>query len=160
MNIFVLHTNPILAAQMQCDKHVVKMPLELGQLLCTAHHQLGNGNDDIYKPTHVNHPCSIWVRQSVSNYMWAYEHFVALANEYTYRYFKRHKTYTTLVDFLRTPPPDLSDDDGLTTFALAMPDEYKQDDDAVASYRAYYLGDKVELLQYTRRQKPTWIISA
>ena len=25
MNIFVLHNNPIVAAQMQCDKHVVKM---------------------------------------------------------------------------------------------------------------------------------------
>ncbi len=27
MNIFVLDTCPTIAAQMQCDKHVVKMPL-------------------------------------------------------------------------------------------------------------------------------------
>ena len=35
MNIFVLDTNPITAAQMQCDKHVVKMVLETAQILST-----------------------------------------------------------------------------------------------------------------------------
>lgn len=36
MNIFVLDKNPIIAAQYHCDKHVVKMIVEYGQLLCTA----------------------------------------------------------------------------------------------------------------------------
>ena len=37
MNIFVLDENPITAAQMHCDKHVVKMVLEYAQILSTAH---------------------------------------------------------------------------------------------------------------------------
>ena len=37
MNIFYLHKDPIVAAQMSCDKHVVKMILEAGQMLCAAH---------------------------------------------------------------------------------------------------------------------------
>jgi hypothetical protein len=37
MNIFYLDHDPALAAQYHCDKHVVKMILELGQLLSTAH---------------------------------------------------------------------------------------------------------------------------
>ena len=37
MNIFVLDTDPVEAAQLQCDKHVVKMVLESAQMLSTAH---------------------------------------------------------------------------------------------------------------------------
>ncbi len=33
MNIFILHENPLISAQMLCDKHIVKMPLETAQLL-------------------------------------------------------------------------------------------------------------------------------
>ena len=36
MNIFFLDENPKHAAQMQCDKHVVKMVLETAQMLSTA----------------------------------------------------------------------------------------------------------------------------
>ena len=37
MNIFVLDKDPVVAAQMQCDKHVVKMIVESAQMLSTAH---------------------------------------------------------------------------------------------------------------------------
>jgi len=37
MNIFYLDTDPRVAAEAHCDKHVVKMILEYGQLLSTAH---------------------------------------------------------------------------------------------------------------------------
>ena len=40
MNIFVLDRNPVVAAQMQCDKHIVKMIVESGQMLSTAHRML------------------------------------------------------------------------------------------------------------------------
>lgn len=40
MNIFVLDEQPEIAAQMMCDKHVVKMIVESCQLLSTAHHVL------------------------------------------------------------------------------------------------------------------------
>ena len=40
MNIFVLDMNPKTAAQLQCDKHVVKMIVESAQMLSTAHRML------------------------------------------------------------------------------------------------------------------------
>ena len=40
MNIFVLNENPVIAAQEQCDKHVVKMIVESAQMLSTAHRML------------------------------------------------------------------------------------------------------------------------
>ena len=40
MNIFILDEDPTIAAQMQCDKHVVKMIVESAQMLSTAHRML------------------------------------------------------------------------------------------------------------------------
>jgi len=40
MNIFALDTCPIISAQLQCDKHVVKMIVESAQMLSTAHRML------------------------------------------------------------------------------------------------------------------------
>ena len=37
MNLFILNDDPILAAQQQCDKHVVKMIIESAQMLSTTH---------------------------------------------------------------------------------------------------------------------------
>ena len=40
MNLFILDRNPIIAAQDQCDKHVVKMIVESAQMLSTVHRML------------------------------------------------------------------------------------------------------------------------
>ena len=40
MNIFYLDKDPIAAAVVQYNKHVVKMILESAQMLCTAHHHM------------------------------------------------------------------------------------------------------------------------
>jgi hypothetical protein len=54
MNIFFLDTDPEAAAVMQCDKHIVKMPLETAQMLCAVYHRYGEPAP--YKLTHANHP--------------------------------------------------------------------------------------------------------
>jgi hypothetical protein len=56
MNIFFLDKNPKLAAQMQCDKHVVKMILETAQMLSTAHRIL-DGHETKIKTTNSQ---AIW----------------------------------------------------------------------------------------------------
>jgi len=45
MNIFYLHSDPVKAAKVQYNKHVVKMILESAQMLCTAHHHYGAGDN-------------------------------------------------------------------------------------------------------------------
>lgn len=40
MNIFHLDRDPVVAARMMCDKHVVKMIVEYAQLMSTAHRVL------------------------------------------------------------------------------------------------------------------------
>lgn len=153
MNIFILDTDPTLAAKYHVDKHVVKMSLELGQLLSTAHFLSGTHSDRMYKPTHINHPSALWVRESKNNYIWTWLLMSELLNEYTFRYDKHHKTQQ-LVDLLSTPIS--CEKTELTPPKLAMPDEYKLDN-PVEAYRAYYNGDKRHLFKWKHRKQPEWI---
>ena len=175
MNIFVLDNNPITAAQYHNNKHVVKMILEAAQMLSTAHRildgeeytdksrsgrnikrwKLEENNDLIYKAVHVNHPCTIWTRESLENYQWHYDLFVALCDEYTYRYGKVHETDTKLRDVLKHPPKNIETTKGLTPFAQAMPD-YCKNPDGVTAYRNYYIHEKTELCVWKQRAIPEW----
>jgi hypothetical protein len=87
MNIFFLDEDPTLSAQYHVDKHVVKMILETAQLLCGVHHATSQITDQVpYKLSHKNHPCAIWARTSLSNYLYLCELGLELCKEYTYRY--------------------------------------------------------------------------
>ena len=49
-------------------------------------------------------------------------------------------------------------EEGLTPFALAMPDKYKQDD-AVLAYRNYYKNEKSKICaNYTNRDIPHFLL--
>ena len=39
-----------------------------------------------FRPVHLHHPCTIWIRQSTGNYMWAVELALAIAEEYEFRW--------------------------------------------------------------------------
>ena len=88
MNIFAINENPIVAAQEQCDKHVVKMIVESAQMLSTAHrildgaktkklsksgkrmvdywvHPNKNIENTLYKAVHPSHPSTLWTMESL-----------------------------------------------------------------------------------------------
>jgi hypothetical protein len=143
MNIFYLHKNPYKAAQYQYNKHVVKMILESAQMLCTAHHCYGSAKQQAnvpYKQAHLNHPSTVWARQSRETYMWLYYHMIGLGDEYTKRYNKQHLTITKCGEFLSTPPKYIKGNEWVQP-PQAMPDEYK-DNCSVKAYWNYYIGDK------------------
>jgi hypothetical protein len=174
MNIFHLDNDPIKAAQMMLDKHVVKMIVEYAQLMSTAHrvldgeHYYGktvNGrkiarwkhptlDNQLYKASHVNHPSNIWLRESDDNYFWLYRHFRSACKEYTHRYGKYHLTDTRLSDILLNIPKNIPKV-GLTKFAQAMPDYCKRED-PVDAYRFYYLNEKRSFAKWTNRDEPDW----
>lgn len=144
MNIFILSRDPILAAQYQCDKHVVKMCLETAQILSTI-------NGGPYKPTHPHHPCTVWARSSQANYEWLWMHGMALCEEYTHLYGKRHKSQD-VIEQLSIAPVSGGE---LTEHIQCMPDQYKCAD-VVEAYRAYYRGDKEGFAKWTKRKVPDW----
>lgn len=173
MNIFVLDQDAVQAARMMCDKHVIKMILESCQLLSTAHHVL-DGDEmivntgkrkyrthlctkkNICKATMINHPCTIWTRESRANYIWLWRHAYALCNEYTARYGKTHAMESMLLHELHDPPVNIPKGK-LTAFAQAMPDQYRNENPVVA-YRSYYINEKVRFAKWKNSQTPEWFI--
>ena len=142
MNIFYLDKCPHKAAELQYNKHVVKMILESAQMLCTAHHVHGNPDDVPYKQAHLNHPSTIWARENASNYEWLFHHFCALSKEYKKRYGKNHLSYTKCFHPLSLVPKGIDGTwHGITKMPQCMPDEYK-DECSIQAYWNYYIGEK------------------
>ena len=159
MNIFYLDRDPEIAAQMMCDKHVVKMILESAQMLSTAHRVL-DGDEyankmGLYKLAHKNHPSTIWVRTSSENYRWLFNHYDALMQEYTYRYDKTHAT-SRLRDALNKTPDNIpSTQYPNTDPPQCMPEECKGED-TVLAYQTYYIIEKSSFAKWKRREIPEW----
>jgi hypothetical protein len=182
MNMFYLHPDPTVAAQLQCDKHVVKMIVEAGQMLSTSHRMLdgylelrpsksgkrmvkyyrhpdADLENVLYRAVHHGHPCTVWTGESVENYNWHYQHFIALCDEYKYRYGKVHKSDTILRDVLKTPPkniPTIS----MTPVKLAMKSnpECMFPEDPVKSYKLYYKTKEAKFnMVWTGRPKPEFM---
>ena len=159
MNIFYFDECPVKSAQAQPDKMLVKMPLETAQMLCTAHRVL-DGDDyadrvGLYKEAYKNHPCTIWARSGVINYSWLYRHFIALGEEYKYRYGREHGSITKLKDALQPHPENIDPNPVMTPLAQAMPDEYK-DDNPIVAYRNYVIHEKHYAQWNKNRKQPTW----
>jgi len=178
MNIFFVSTNPIQAAQMLCNKHIAgKMIVESAQMLSTAHrvldgikmHEKNKNNKNttyyklnnpfldsiLYKATHINHPSTIWARSTSANYQWLYQHFVALCDEFTYRYNKLHLTDKKLRKILLQQPNNICKKE-LENIPLAMPNEYKQSD-SIKAYRTYYKSKQTKFkMIWTKRKCPNW----
>ena len=160
MNIFVLDKNPVIAARNLCDKHVVKMVLESTQMLSTvARKQRPNTAANLYKPTHANHPCTLWVGSSPTHARWLITHTEEMFAEYSTRFDgKTHKSYEVFEKaklILSLSGPIIQP----SRWALAMPDQYKDPDgDPVKSYRGYYLGEKSGFASWLRSPhgSPGW----
>jgi len=120
------------------------------------------GKEQGFRPVHLHHPCTVWTRTSLANYMWLTELALAISDEYEFRFAQgkgKHKIHSCKAhaQWLHDNPPPLPDSPR-TPFALAMPDEYKMSD-PVASYIQFYIGSKKErgLTTYTRREPPAFL---
>ena len=159
-------------AESHCDKHVVKMILELAQLLCTAVSVCDYDGDQVplehfsdpsipktYKNTHWKHPCAVAVRKYPDVYRKTAHLLLELCKEYTRRYDGRTHATEALARGLFAHPPknfrlaeEYVKEDvcegalGGSRVPLCMPKQYwtKRAGKfcAVSSYRKYYVEDK------------------
>lgn len=182
MNLFYLDEDLDKCAEYHVDKHVTKMQLEAGQMICTnlyidllfgyVPRKLTPEENKVlsakrveqsklsleerifpYLPTMQNHPCTIWMRTSMDNYEWSHCYANALSSEQHYRYGTTHKSIEVIN---KLPDPKHIPYVGFTTFGLAMPDQLKNYDDPVGSYRMYYMLDKGTFASWKYRSKPHW----
>jgi hypothetical protein len=184
MNIFFLSKSLKRCARYHFDKHVIKMILELTQLLSTAHWALATKakahthlerlreKGRVYKATHTNHPSAKWTRAHINNYTYVAKLGLALCREYQLRYgeHKEHKCESMIVWLLDNAPRSICTDEVEETVSnphnltyplpLAMPNEFKEDpndfESCIQSYRTYYQSDMKSHLQAWKRGRPQW----
>lgn len=92
MNIFFTDINPTIAAQNLCTIHINSQIKESAQMLSTVLRErlTLEESENLYKPTHSNHPCNRWLRESDSNVTWLIDHAKAIANLYKENHNKIH----------------------------------------------------------------------
>jgi hypothetical protein len=150
MNIFVLDYDIMKCAAYHNDRHCVKMILESAQMLSTACRL--SGLDVGYKATHINHPANKWTRNSLYNWLWLRELVINLNSEWKRR-FNHHENHKSYEVVMSLPYPKINDI-GLTDFAQAMPDQYRNKD-TVDAYRNYYIGEKRDIANW-KNNIPWW----
>jgi hypothetical protein len=174
MNIFILSWCVEECARFHFDRHVVKMILEMAQILSTAHYLLPlyqidqTTFENIYKPINKKHPCCVWVSEHVNNYRYTVELGLALCKEYTFRYEGRvHKTERVLKFLKENEPPshlftkckskNFIGKYKVTEPMQAMPPRFRVEGDVITSYMQYYHADsKAYLRSWKMRDVPWW----
>lgn len=156
MNIFVLDKNIKNCARYHADRHVVKMILEGTQMLCTVLNE--NGIVSPYKSTHIHHPCTLWAGRSLSNWTWLRRLAAALNREYRFRFDADDDHKSAVIARLLPEPPIR--DIGLTEFAQAMPEAYREPGNPVEAYRRFYVMEKSAWAKWTKRRPPEWFTRA
>ena len=178
MNIFVTDPCPIQSARNLPDKHIVKMPLETCQMLSIIYSDWYYGVGKLYKQDGTpyrtahgafrNHPCTQWAAANQYNLAWLIAHGIALCNEYTARYNKRHTCYDPIIQAVAIY--DLCFDDSVsqsyrkvTEFTRAMPESIKFDTtiDTITAYKQYLNTKPWLASNYLRipSRKPSFIIT-
>jgi hypothetical protein len=158
MQIFGLDRDPAAAARALGDRHVVKMTLESTQILSTVASLAGDVTR--YRPTHHNHPCTRWVRDSGGHWHWLLAHARALAGEYEFRYDRRHACLDVIDELSAREVSDTRVTPAAVVFTtLSLDEKYRFYSDLYA-HRLSYLREKRHMHVYARgRPAPLWLQS-
>lgn len=160
MNLFACDPDPVVSARALADLHVVKMTVEVAQIASTVlrAHAPAETCDAVglYRPTHAAHPCTVWAGSGRAAFDWTVDHGFALAEEYSRRYGRDHKS--AMVVFECWNLAHFIPDAPLLPFALAMPDEHLGPDPH-AAYRSYLRSKYAawgNAARWTNAVRPEW----
>ena len=162
VNFFYLDANPSNCAKYYCDKHVLKIPIEIAQILSKIHHILKTkidlkkiyANSKVVKETLGPY---LWSLMSLDNYIWTCDLGLELINEYKYRFEKpTHKTELVLLHLKENPPPIESK--GITPFIMTNKYDMFQyiSSNPITNARYNYAEMKCANDKWTKRTKPKW----
>jgi hypothetical protein len=154
MNIFVLSTDPILAAHAHCDQHLHKMILESAQMLSTAARILTPEipKSLLYKSAYEKHSCTQWVSSSIIHMDWLCTLATSLESIRESRNLNRHASMDVIDAIKDYLPPD-SERVIPSTFPEAMYPRIKvrADLNTVEKYQLYYRAKHTQWMLDTGR---------
>ena len=162
VNFFYLDNDPKICAQCYCNKHIIKIPIEIAQILSKIHHELNSDIDysKIYKNSLVVKNTLgpyIWAMESLDNYIWTCHLGLALIDEYKFRYNKEtFKTQIVIETLLDNPPnlPKIGKTKFISTNQIDMFQFISNDPIVCARYN--YCEMKCSNDLWTNREKPDW----
>ena len=172
MNIFATSSNPKVAAQDLCDKHVHKMIVESAQMLANGfsldrmaqgdcpRNQKGQPRSHGYS----KHPCTLWCYETRGNMKWLIEHALEMGRERSYRWKDKPEHFS--IAFIRWSKDNVHDSlapiGKLTDFAIAISEDMNcrkvegfDQLSAIQKYRLYIQMDK-PFAKWTKRKTPKW----
>ncbi len=176
MNIFFLSFKVKELANLYCDQHVVKILLEICQMLYTAWYFSGeyefieshapfkkDGKTRGYKKAHTGHPTTMWVASHKNNYRFASILAMALSMEHTKRFGTIHACavhakwlHDNIPSHFKlriNPKAYYATQDVpkfLTPIPECMPDPYKHPS-ILISYKTYYTKDKLSFARWSNK---------
>lgn len=187
VNFFYLSKDLKKCARWHGDKHLHKMVTEYAQILSTCWHYSVHQShcdlrpncgcklkvkipDGVYKVAHRKHPTVLWCKTNIKHFNAVLSLAQHLADERRHRNLifiklglkRRYTEYHKSEDALRAlsdNPPEIPDSEWLDP-PLAMPEVYKNLNlSAVESYRTYYAGHKVQVvnLKWFPESEPDWL---
>ena len=65
---------------------IVQKHLAVPNSLLSAPPSIARPQEPGFRPCHIHHPCAVWVRESLENYIYLAKLAIALADEFKYRY--------------------------------------------------------------------------
>lgn len=165
MNIFCTSESALVSALWLDDIRARKMILENAQMLsaCVHHYARyipGYRADLFYKLTHSNHPCSLWIKESIQNTAWLilHSHYLNILYKiYSEKDHKSHNTIEVIEIFLSNALdqgslPEKFALSPMTPFANCTPFKHYLDTRSIhAKYQAYMIQKWEE-----DEKSPTW----
>lgn len=173
MNIFVTNSDPIIAAQELCDKHVrSKMQIEGAIMLSNSFTQeqlnyapkTKTGKVRKTGKGYSKHQCTLWAKESRENFMWLVEHTLEMFNERNFRWpdSDQHFTYEFIKWCKDNKDKTIHTSNVMTPFTVAIsPDSNCRkipgfnNLSVIDQYRLYIKLDK-PFATWTKRKKPNW----
>lgn len=177
--IYFLHKDPEECAKMYIDAHVIICPLRVGLILCSYWREIKSQKEcddaDLYAAQDRERYFSGWLHENTNNFTWLTKLFVALVNEYEFRfnkphpskpiakYFEGQKPYTKYIG--KTKRLKDFPIQNLDTYKYAVDDNYnnystrsmlklKQVFSSINTFRNYYTQEKMVKGVYTKRPRP------
>lgn len=173
MNLFVTDPDPVVCAMNLDDKRIGKLLMECNQMMSLAIKSQWPEDDGSYVFwetrteltsgfSYLNHPVSLWVRQTRANFIWTLEHAYALANEFQHRFGHAHGSadrlpfmhrYSDVIPEGRLTEFQNSAKNGEVDFTfLPVPDSYRH-------YLAARWRTDKNAVTFTERHSPEWRFS-
>lgn len=159
VNAFWLDRDPDRARRWLVDQHVTSSILECSMVLTTAVQLRGQKDEDLYF-THSNHPLTRWAARSHANWLDLRTYTERAHEEWRYRWEHGPDEHHGAWETAATVDPEAA-------AALDWPETGRTDppqvtggwtdDDHVEAYRLYYVNEKRDLFEWTRRERPPWL---